>query len=92
MERSEWRDFLELKKDPGLPNIWPFKEEFLQKLERQKEEFLEEKERQKRMRAAEAAKKRGLAFLSEDAAKRGKVKFWKANICSNWLSKSTGLW
>lgn len=51
-----------------MPNIWPFKQEFLQKLELQKQSELEEK-----LRLAEARKRKNLATLSKDANKRAQV-------------------
>ncbi|EIE88685.1 hypothetical protein RO3G_13396 [Rhizopus delemar RA 99-880] len=35
------------KKDPGIPNNWPFKEELLNEVERQRQEAEEEKKKKK---------------------------------------------
>jgi hypothetical protein len=32
--------FIEAKKDPGIPNNWPFKEEMLNEIEAQRQEVL----------------------------------------------------
>ncbi|KAI9142017.1 guanine nucleotide-binding protein-like 3, N-terminal domain-containing protein, partial [Paraphysoderma sedebokerense] len=37
------------KKDPGIPNLWPFKEKLLAEIEEQKRRAEEEKLRQKEM-------------------------------------------
>eukprot|EP01134_Creolimax_fragrantissima_P003330 CFRG3330T1 len=67
------------KKDPGIPNLWPFKEDLLRKMElakeRQEEMKVKNKERQKVARANEVAKmrkERSLSKLLKDAEKRGK--------------------
>eukprot|EP01095_Lingulamoeba_sp_RSL-Kostka_P014752 TRINITY_DN6564_c0_g1_i1.p1 TRINITY_DN6564_c0_g1~~TRINITY_DN6564_c0_g1_i1.p1 ORF type:complete len:631 (+),score=286.82 TRINITY_DN6564_c0_g1_i1:65-1957(+) len=63
-----------LKKDPGIPNLWPYKEEMLQKLKKQKEnkELEEERKKQliKQLRKERKANKVALAELVEDAQKR----------------------
>lgn len=42
----------ELKKDPGIPNLWPHKEKLLRQLADQRDALEKEKEREKeRMRA-----------------------------------------
>ncbi|KAG1469640.1 hypothetical protein G6F56_003144 [Rhizopus delemar] len=51
------------KKDPGIPNNWPFKEELLNEVEKQRQDAEEEKKRQreltiqKRAAAKKASKK-----------------------------------
>ncbi|KAJ2959330.1 hypothetical protein NQZ79_g5249 [Umbelopsis isabellina] len=50
------------KKDPGIPNNWPFKEQLLNEIEERKQKMEQEKEeqkqqkREKKLRAKEAAK------------------------------------
>jgi len=39
--------FIELKKDPGVPNLWPSKQELLEQLKKQREDIKTEKERKK---------------------------------------------
>eukprot|EP00794_Sanderia_malayensis_P006030 gene6030-6731_t len=60
------------RKDPGIPNSFPFKEKVLQELEERKQRALEEKERQKKQRFKEVNKKRKLELLQKDAEKRAK--------------------
>ena len=60
----------ELKKDPGIPNLFPFKEQLLQKMKNQKERLDGEKERQRLQRRRENTKKRSLQGLQNDAQKR----------------------
>ncbi|KAI9100645.1 P-loop containing nucleoside triphosphate hydrolase protein [Phlyctochytrium arcticum] len=69
-----------LKKDPGIPNLFPFKEKLLQQAEESKRKAQEEKERQKEARKALTNKNRSLssdqldlAALARDAAKRSNV-------------------
>jgi hypothetical protein len=40
--------YTELKKDPGIPNLWPFKDQLLQKAQQYKVRIEEEKEKQKK--------------------------------------------
>jgi hypothetical protein len=53
---------LESKKDPGIPNNWPFKEQLLNEIEERKQKIEQEKEeqkqqkREKKLKAKEAAK------------------------------------
>ncbi|KAG2173906.1 hypothetical protein INT44_000019 [Umbelopsis vinacea] len=50
------------KKDPGIPNSWPFKEQLLNEIEERKQKMLQEKEdkkkanQAKRLKAKEAKK------------------------------------
>lgn len=60
------------KKDPGVPNLFPFKEEILKQAEDKKRRQEEDKERRKRDRLKEVNKKRNLESLQKDAVKRGK--------------------
>ena len=64
--------FPELKKDPGIPNLYPFKEQLLKQIEEKKVRAEEERERQKRQRQREQAKRRSLQGLQNDARKRTK--------------------
>ena len=64
--------FPELKKDPGIPNLYPFKEQLLKQIEEKKMRAEEERERQKRERQREHAKRRSLQGLQNDARKRTK--------------------
>ncbi|GES96429.1 guanine nucleotide-binding protein-like 3 homolog [Rhizophagus clarus] len=61
-----------LKKDPGIPNLYPFKDQLLNKIEQQKRKLEDEKQRQKDARNSLFNKNRKLNFtsLSEDASKR----------------------
>ncbi|KAK2548040.1 Guanine nucleotide-binding protein-like 3-like protein [Acropora cervicornis] len=61
-----------LKKDPGIPNLCPFKEELLKQAEEKKRRLEEAKERRKENRLMEVNKKRNLETLQKDAEKRGK--------------------
>ncbi|RHZ47322.1 hypothetical protein Glove_585g11 [Diversispora epigaea] len=59
-------------KDPGIPNLWPFKESLLNKIEQQKRKVEEEKNRQKEARHAKFDKNRNINFtsLAKEASKR----------------------
>ncbi|RUS22177.1 P-loop containing nucleoside triphosphate hydrolase protein [Endogone sp. FLAS-F59071] len=69
-----------LKKDPGIPNLWPYKEKLLHQIEEQKRKAEEEKERQKlarqnlhnKNRLRSVSESRKLADMVKDAARRGK--------------------
>lgn len=63
---------LELKKDPGIPNLYPYKEQLLKQLQDRKERLEDEKQRQKEQRRREQIKRRSLQSLQRDAAKRTK--------------------
>lgn len=56
------------KKDPGIPNEWPFKEELLNEIEAQKNEIEEEKKRNKLAAQAARAKAKKAAKKAETAA------------------------
>ena len=60
----------ELKKDPGIPNLFPFKEQLLQKIKKLKEKADGEKEWQRQQKKRGHAKKRSLQGLQNDALKR----------------------
>ena len=51
-----------LKKDPGIPNLYPFKEQLLKQMEERKEKAEEEKAERKLQRRKE--KKRSLQVLA----------------------------
>ncbi|KAG9294023.1 hypothetical protein G9A89_019361 [Geosiphon pyriformis] len=61
-----------LKKDPGIPNLWPFKDKLLHQIEEQKRKVEDEKQRQKQDRQSLHNKNRNLNFtaLVKDATKR----------------------
>ena len=59
-----------LKKDPGIPNLFPYKEQVLKTIQDKKELMEEEKKRQKEERKKEHAKRRSLQSLQHDAVKR----------------------
>ena len=61
---------VELKKDPGIPNLYPFKEQLLKQIEDKKQRAEEERARQKQQRQREQNKKRSLQGLQNDAQKR----------------------
>eukprot|EP00741_Cyanophora_paradoxa_P007833 tig00001215_g7579.t1 len=65
------------KKDPGIPNSWPFKEELLQQIEKQKQQKEEERQKAKQRAAEERKRKRNsdqktLAQMTKDASSRAK--------------------
>ncbi len=60
----------ELKKDPGIPNLFPFKEQLLKQMEDRKARIEETKVKQKAQRQKEHAKRRSLQGLTNDAQKR----------------------
>ena len=79
----------EIKKDPGIPNLYPFKEQLLKQIEEKKLKAEEERERQKRQRQREHAKRRSLQGLQNDARKRTKefekrVSYWEfpLSVCA----------
>jgi nuclear GTP-binding protein len=47
-----------LSKDPGIPNLWPFKEKLLRKAERERERAEEEAEQKKQQKVVERAKRK----------------------------------
>lgn len=64
----------EKRKDPGVPNAAPFKEQVLKEAEERRRRLEQEKERQKEKRKKERQaileKKRNLSSLVKDAQKR----------------------
>ncbi len=60
----------EMKKDPGIPNLFPFKEQLLKQMEDRKARIEETKVRQKAQRQKEQTKRRSLQGLTNDAQKR----------------------
>jgi len=60
-------------KDPGIPNLYPFKEQLLKQIEERKEKEKEEKEKMKQQRTKEKSRKRKLQDLQKDAEKRAKL-------------------
>lgn len=74
------------KKDPGIPNLFPFKEDILKQAEEKKRRQEEANERRKRSRLKEVNKKRNLESLQKDALKRGKEFERKEAIKENSLS------
>lgn len=62
-----------MKKDPGIPNLFPFKEQLLKQMEEKKQKSEEEKARLKLQRKKEQnSKRRSLQGLQNDALKRTK--------------------
>ena len=64
-----------LKKDPGIPNLFPLKEQLLKQLEEKKQAAQSQREREKQQRLQEAKKnknkkKRSLQGLQNDAQQR----------------------
>ncbi|NP_001161618.1 nucleostemin-like protein [Saccoglossus kowalevskii] len=60
------------KKDPGVPNMAPFKEQVLREAEERKIRAEEQKKRQKEQRQQLANKKRNLESFAKDAVRRQK--------------------
>ncbi|KAF2077292.1 hypothetical protein CYY_001417 [Polysphondylium violaceum] len=56
------------KKDPGIPNLWPFKEEMLHKIEMAKQKASDEKKKKKELRKVE--QQRDLASMAMEAKQR----------------------
>ena len=55
---GKWGTKKKLSKDPGIPNLWPFKEQLLKQIERKREQMEEAKEDAKKRRQKALAKKR----------------------------------
>ncbi|KAL7922679.1 P-loop containing nucleoside triphosphate hydrolase protein [Trichoderma austrokoningii] len=68
-KNPEWRS--KLKKDPGIPNLFPYKEKMLEEIEQKRAKKAEEAQRKKEM--AKAAKTGGAADKSEDAMEHAGV-------------------
>ena len=62
--------FAELKKDPGIPNLYPFKEQLLKQAEERKQRAAEEREKQKMERQREHDRRRSLKGMQKDAVQR----------------------
>ncbi|KXJ13499.1 guanine nucleotide-binding protein-like 3 homolog [Exaiptasia diaphana] len=60
------------KKDPGIPNLYPFKDQLLRQMEEKKLKDEEFKRKMKEKRLREVNKRRNLFNLQEDAIKRAK--------------------
>ena len=61
-----------MKKDPGIPNLFPFKEQLLKQMEERKQRSEDERARQKQQqqRKKEQNKRRSLQGLQNDALRR----------------------
>lgn len=77
-ERKRGDSRKKMKKDPGIPNLYPFKEQTLKQLKEQKEREIESQKRQKEARKKEQAKRRSLQGLRADIERRTKA-FEKKN-------------
>ncbi|KAJ3165740.1 Guanine nucleotide-binding protein-like 3 [Geranomyces variabilis] len=64
-----------MKKDPGIPNMFPFKEKLLLQAEATKVKIAEEKERQKEARAKLQSKNRGMSADQSDLAQMAREAF-----------------
>lgn len=60
-------------KDPGIPNLFPFKEQLLKQIEERREKDKEDKEKRKAEKTKEKSRKRKLQDLQKDAEKRAKL-------------------
>ena len=61
-----------MKKDPGIPNLFPLKEQLLKQLEEKKQQTLAAKEKERELRLQEKKRKRSLQGLQNDAQRRTK--------------------
>ena len=62
-----------LKKDPGIPNLFPFKEQLLKQLEERRQQAQSQREREKQLRQQESKKKKkSLQGLQNDAQRRAR--------------------
>jgi nuclear GTP-binding protein len=59
-------------KDPGIPNLYPFKEHLLKQIQEKKEKEDDEKAKRKEQKQKQASRKRKLQDLQRDAEKRAK--------------------
>lgn len=59
-------------KDPGIPNLYPFKEQLLKQIQEKKEKDADEKTKRKEQKQKSAARKRKLQDLQRNAEKRAK--------------------
>jgi len=60
-------------KDPGIPNLYPFKEELLRQIQEKKEQEADAKAKQKEQKQKKESRKRKLQDLQKDAEKRAKL-------------------
>lgn len=60
-------------KDPGIPNLYPFKEQLLKQIQEKKEKEADEKAKRKEQKQKQATRKRKLQDLQKDAEKRAKL-------------------
>lgn len=60
-------------KDPGIPNMYPFKEQLLKQIQEKKEKDAEEKVKRKEQKVKQATRKRKLQDLQRDAEKRARM-------------------
>ncbi|EDV25385.1 uncharacterized protein TRIADDRAFT_23415, partial [Trichoplax adhaerens] len=58
------------KKDPGIPNLYPFKEQLLRQMEERKLRIEQDRERRKLERHEELSKRRDLKSIQADAERR----------------------
>lgn len=72
-ERKKGDSKKRMKKDPGIPNLYPFKEQTLKQLKEQKEREIENQKRQKEARKREQTKRRSLQGLRVDVERRTKA-------------------
>ncbi|KAL5517372.1 hypothetical protein EMCRGX_G002910 [Ephydatia muelleri] len=79
-----------LKKDPGIPNLYPFKEHLMKQLEEKKQRAEEDKERRKLERQKEHARKRSLQGLQNDAERRTKEFDKKQELVSEMAKVGDG--
>ena len=73
--------YLGLKRDPGIPNLYPFKEQLLKQIQERKIKAEAEKQRRKEERQQEQSRLRSLNALQKDAISRTK-KFDKVEYSS----------
>ncbi|KAI8348459.1 GNL3L/Grn1 putative GTPase-domain-containing protein [Choanephora cucurbitarum] len=76
------------KKDPGIPNEWPFKEELLNEIQAQKNEAEEEKLRRRQALQVERAKAKKAAKKAEIASNIAAAKAAKAAAANETSTKS----
>lgn len=60
-------------KDPGIPNLYPFKEQMLKQIEEKKQKEEEMKKKRKEAKKKDVSRKRKLEDLQKDAEKRAKL-------------------
>ncbi|EGC31276.1 hypothetical protein DICPUDRAFT_82812 [Dictyostelium purpureum] len=79
------------KKDPGIPNLWPFKEDLLTKIENHKQQLSEEKKKKKEQRRLEqmASARKDVASMVQDAKRRESEFERKQEELEERMSKGT---